>query len=304
MHWPEKVLIREVGPRDGLQNEAAFVPTAVKVQLLAALAGAGVKAIEATSFVHPRAVPQLRDAEAVMEGLDRLFMRGNDGVKSPAAPVISALTGNMRGLERAVRAGVKEVVAVVSASEAHNRANMHMSVEASLRQVREMGAAAAAGGVRLRGAVATAFGCPYQGDIAPGLVAGVVEGMLQAGVDEITLADTAGLGNPRQVYDLVTLLASCYPRVTWALHFHDNRGLALANCVTGLQAGVRILEGSVAGLGGCPFIPGAAGNAATEDLVYMLHRMGIDTGIDLDALAGCAGLLEEHLGRKICRNRV
>lgn len=299
MRWPEKVLIREVGPRDGLQNESAFIPTAVKIELIAGLAGAGVKAIEATSFVHPRAVPQLGDAEAVVEGVARLFKQ--NGAEAPSPPVISALIGNMRGLERAVRAGVKEVVAVVSASEAHNRANMNMTVRESLQQVREMGAAATAAGVRLRGAVATAFGCPYQGDITPGRVANVVEGMLQAGVDEITLADTAGLGDPRRVYELVVFLAARYPRTVWALHFHDNRGLALANCVTGLQAGVRILESSVAGLGGCPFIPEAAGNVATERLVYMLHRMGVDTGINADALAGCAFRLEEHLGRKLCR---
>ncbi|MCL6558934.1 MAG: hydroxymethylglutaryl-CoA lyase [Firmicutes bacterium] len=289
MQWPERVLIREVGPRDGLQSEAEFVPTERKVEYVRALAQAGVTAIEATSFMHPKAVPQMSDAEGVMAGLNDIS----------AQIVISALVGNVTGMKRAVAAGVKEVVIVVSASEAHNRANLGKSVGESLAGLEEICFIASGAGVRLRGAVATAFGCPYEGDVGPGRVGAVVNGMKKAGIREVTLADTAGLGNPGQVHELITILAAGHPEVVWALHFHDTRGLALANIVMGLQAGVNRLESSTGGIGGCPFIPGAAGNVATEDLVYMLHRMGISTGIDEAGLLRCSRMLEETLGRPL-----
>lgn len=289
MHWPGKVLIREVGPRDGLQNEAKFVPTEFKIQLIKALANAGITAIEATSFVHPRAIPQLSDAEAVVKGLQDL----------PSRVVFSALVGNVRGVERALQAGIGEVVLVISASEAHNRANLNMSVNESISHVRQIGPLAHSEGIRARGAVATAFGCPYQGQINTLQVSKVIEGMLDTGIHEITLADTAGMGNPRQVYDLILELKQSFPHVDWALHFHDTRGLGLANIVMGLQAGVTVLESSVGGLGGCPFIPGATGNVATEDLVNMCQGMGIRTGIDLEGILQCTSLVEETLGRTL-----
>ncbi len=282
MHWPEKVTVREVGPRDGLQNIKEFVPTEKKVQLVRTLAAAGVAAIEAVSFVSPRAVPQMSDACEVLAALADL----------PGSVTLSALAGNIKGMERAVSSGIMEVVAVVSASEAHNRVNINMSVEQSLIGLKNISAMAASAGIRLRGAVATAFGCPYQGDIPEYQVKKVIEGMLAAGVEEITLADTAGMADPRQVYDLVREVSAGYPGVVWALHFHDTRGLGLANVLTGIQAGVTVLESSAGGLGGCPFIPGAAGNIATEDLVYMLHRMGIETGINLDDILGCGRMME------------
>ncbi|GBF33847.1 hydroxymethylglutaryl-CoA lyase [Desulfocucumis palustris] len=282
MHWPGKITVREVGPRDGLQNIREFVPTEKKVQMIRALAAAGVVAIEAVSFVSPRAVPQMSDAYEVLAALGDL----------PGNVTLSALAGNLKGMERAAGSGVREVVAVVSASETHNRANLNLPVERSLEVLKDIGAMAASAGIRLRGAVATAFGCPYQGEIPEYQVKKVVEGMLAAGMGEITLADTAGMADPRQVYELVRKLSAGYPGVAWALHFHDARGLGLANAVTGIQAGVTVLESSAGGLGGCPFIPGAAGNIATEDLVYMLHRMGMETGVDIDGILGCGRMLE------------
>lgn len=217
----------------------------------------------------------------------------------PEGLVLSALVGNVQGVQRAADAGVKEVVAVISASDAHNRANLNMSTAQSLRELRKLCALASETGIRVRGAVATAFGCPYQGIVGEDEIRIVVEGMLSEGVREITLADTAGLGNPRQVFHLCGSLTSSYPGVRWALHFHDTRGLGLANSVAGIQAGAVILESSVGGLGGCPFIPGAAGNVPTEDLVHMLHRMDIKTGIDLDKLLKCALILENFFNRKL-----
>lgn len=293
MLWPQKVTVREVGPRDGLQNLSTFIPTEAKIELVRTLAAAGVTAIEAASFVSPKAVPQMADAELVLAGLEDL----------PGQVMLSALVGNVRGMERAVKSRVPEVMVVVSASEAHNRANLNMSVSRSLAGLGEIFSLARTRGVRVRGAVATAFGCPYQGEISTDQCKKVIEGMLAAGINEITLADTAGLGNPRQVYSLVRELAGCYPRVVWALHFHDTRGMGLANAVMGIQAGVTILESSLGGLGGCPFIPGAAGNIATEDLVYMLHRMGIATGIKLEGILHCTrvmeGILEASLPARV-----
>ncbi|MBE3588765.1 MAG: hydroxymethylglutaryl-CoA lyase [Thermoanaerobacteraceae bacterium] len=297
MQWPEEILIREVGPRDGLQNEARLIPAEQKIVFIEKLVQAGLKAVEITSFVHPRAVPQLADAEEVAAGVRRFL----EGVRGSGARqvVISALVGNRRGVERALAAGVEQVVMVISASEEHSRANMNMTIAQSLEQLREIAALAAGGGLALRGAVAVAFGCPYRGKVPPEQVLRIVEAMLQAGIGEITLADTAGLANPRQVYELVAGLYRRYPGTAFALHLHDTRGLALANIVTGIQAGVKIVESSTGGLGGCPFIPGATGNVATGEVVYLLHEMGIKTGVDPEKLQECVRWLEEVLGRKL-----
>jgi hydroxymethylglutaryl-CoA lyase len=289
LQWPESILIREVGLRDGIQNESKYVPVELKIALIKTLARAGVTAIEATSFVHPRAVPQLADAGS-------LFKKMGD---IPDGLALSALVGNLKGVQRAAAAGVKEVVVVISASDAHNRANLNMSTAQSLRGLREICALAYETGITVRGAVATAFGCPYQERISEDEVRCVVEGMLGEKIGEITLADTAGMANPRQAFELCGSLAFNYPGVKWSLHFHDTRGLALANIIAGIQAGVNTLESSVGGLGGCPFIPGAAGNISTEKLVYMLNKMGIKTGIDLEELLKCTRLLENHFQRHL-----
>lgn len=289
MQWPKNILIREVSLRDGIQNESKYVPVELKIALINTLARAGVTAIEATSFVHPRAVPQLADAGTVLKRMGDL----------PDGLALSALVGNLKGVQRASAAGVKEVVVVISASDAHNRANLNMSTVQSLKGLKEICALAAETGIRVRGAVATVFGCPYQGCINENEVRGVVEGMLGEKIGEVTLADTAGMADPRLVFELCGSLALNYPGVKWALHFHDTRGLALANIIAGIQAGVNTLESSVGGLGGCPFIPGAAGNVSTEILVYMLNKMGIKTGVDLDGLLKCTRLLENHFERQL-----
>lgn len=288
MLWPEKVLIREVGPRDGLQSAPRVVPTAQKIAFIERLLLSGIKAIEVTSFVHPRAVPQMADAEAVVAGVRRLLL---GGLALEEKITLSALAGNLRGVERALAAGVDEVVMVVSATEEHNQANMHMSIGESLKQLREAVALASGTPLVVRGAVAVAFGCPYHGKVGFAEVARVVEAMLETGVREITLADTAGLANPWQVYELVSGLARLFPEAGYALHLHNARGLTLANLVTGLQAGIRVVESAAGGLGGCPFIPGAPGNVATEEVVDMLAQMGIETGVDGKRLRECVGWL-------------
>ncbi|WP_051273421.1 hydroxymethylglutaryl-CoA lyase [Desulfotruncus alcoholivorax] len=279
MRWPDKILIREVGPRDGLQNEKAILSTDKKIALINDLIEAGVVAIEATSFVHPGTVPQLGDAEKLLEGL----------TEPGPEVIISALVGNVRGMERALamtHTHLREVVVVVSASEAHNRANLNRSIDESMEGLDKI-CRMAAGEINVRGAVATAFGCPYQGKIRFDEVNRVVDGMLNAGIREITLADTAGMGNPRQVYELVTELKGNHPGVTWSLHLHDTRRMGMANTVMGILAGISVLESSVGGLGGCPFIPGATGNIATGETIKLLHEMGIDTGIDLERINRC-----------------
>lgn len=289
MFWPEKVLLREVGPRDGLQNIKELFPTEKKIKLIKNLARAGIKAIEATSFVHPQAIPQLSDAERVLDGLGDIWSQ----------VTLSALVGNVKGMQRAIRTPIREVVVVVSASEAHNRANLKLPVSRSLDLLKEISTLARNSGIALRGAVGTAFGCYYQGPISLREIRRVVDGMLAADTREITLADTAGLATPRQVYNLVTELKELYPEVTWALHVHDRYGLGLANCVAGLAAGVSALEGSVRGLGGCPFIPDAAGNVATENLVYMLQQASVHTGIKMTELCSCSHWLRAELQEKV-----
>lgn len=286
-----KVLIREVGPRDGLQNEKVTLPAEIKTELVRRLVGAGITAVEVTSFVSPRTVPQLADAEAVLEGL---------GDPGPGV-VFSALVGNAAGVRRALglmQPALREMVVVVSASEAHNRANLKRSVDESLRGLDEI-CRLAEGRFKIRGAVGTAFGCPTRGSIGPGEVFRVMDGMLAAGMHEITLADTAGMGEPDQVYELVRKTGERYPGVTLALHLHNTRGRGLVNARAGLEAGVTILESSVGGLGGCPFLPGAAGNVATGELVHMLRQMGVDTGVDPSRLRQCVMFLQKVLGRRL-----
>ena len=285
---PQKVLIREVGPRDGLQNEAGFVSTKTKVQLIKALVNTGLKAVEITSFVRPDAVPQFKDAEELCAQLEL-----------DRETVFSALVGNAKGVERALKIKMPELVCVISASEAHNKYNLKMTVNQSLQQLKEIASLTKGLKLVLRGAVATAFGCPYQGTIGYGEIERIIDGMLEAGMKQLTLADTAGLANPKQVYTVVQHVKQKYPGVDLGLHFHDTRGMAMANVLAGLEAGIEIFEGSISGAGGCPFISGAAGNIATEDMIYMLHRMGIFTGIDLDSLVQSARFLEEILGHHL-----
>ena len=282
-----RVRVTEVGTRDGFQSEERFIDTAVKAEVIDALIAAGVRHIEATSFVSPRAVPQLADAHEMLS----LLTRRKDAS-------IAALAPNARGAERALGAGVDEIVCFVSASETHNRANLNASIDESLANVDEV-AAIVRGKVHVRGAVACAFGCPFEGEVPVQAAMRVVDHYAKLGVDALTLGDTTGMATPPTVARLVQAVAERYPSLPIALHFHNTRGVGLANVMTGLDLGVREYESSIGGLGGCPFAPGATGNICTEDLVYLLEESGFDTGIDLDALIGVARRVESVIGRQL-----
>ncbi|HTL83972.1 MAG TPA: hydroxymethylglutaryl-CoA lyase [Acidimicrobiia bacterium] len=286
--WPARVEVREVGPRDGLQNEAP-VPVDARVRLIDALSGTGLTRIEAASFVSAQAIPPMAGSEEVMAAIDR-----KGGV------VYSALVPNPKGAERAVAADADEIELVVSASETHNQRNVKRSVAESLIASREVVEIAHAAGIDAEAIVSTAFGCPYEGDVAPERVAQLAGHLLDAGADRLSFGDTTGMATPRRVDDLLDALERAgisSDRV--GLHFHNTRGTALANVVRALERGVTRFDASVGGLGGCPYAPGASGNAVTEDLVHMLHDMDIETGIDLDALVKCAALAQDIVGREL-----
>jgi hydroxymethylglutaryl-CoA lyase len=288
MHLPDRVTICEVGPRDGLQNEARNVPTPDKVRLIEALAATGMRRMEATSFVSPKWVPNMADAEAVLAGVGR-----RTGVS------YAALVPNLKGLERALTAKPDEAVIFLSASEAHSRRNINKSIAEALEVYREVTAAAKTAGLRVKAALSTCFGCPYEVDVDPAVVSRITAELLAMGADEVGISDTTGMANPRQVHALISELAGRFPLERLSLHFHDTRGMGLANVVAGLQAGVTVFDGSIGGLGGCPYAKGAAGNVATEDMVHLLHEMGVDTGIDLLALLECARLAQGLVGRSL-----
>lgn len=284
---PAQVRVVEVGPRDGLQNEARAVPTEEKIRFIHLLAASGLSVVEATSFVSPRLVPQLADAEAVMRGLER-----RPGVRYPA------LVPNRRGLERALAVGAQEIAVVTSASETFNQRNLGRSIGESLAEMARLVPEAHLAGLWVRAYVSTAFACPYEGPVAPSAVLPVVERLREIGVAEISLGDTIGVATPRQVAELLeALLGAGVPRAQLGLHLHDTRGTALANVLAGLEYGISIFDSSAGGLGGCPFAPGASGNLATEDLCYMLQGMGISTGVDAEAVAAAARLICAQLGR-------
>jgi hydroxymethylglutaryl-CoA lyase len=277
MNLPKSVTIVEVGPRDGLQNEANFVPTEQKIELINRLSETGLRRIEITSFVHPKAIPQLRDSEEVVRRIQR----------KPSI-IYSTLVPNEKGLERALASGVEEIAFFVSASETHNQKNVKMSISESLRGFRNIAEKALSNGMRMRGYVVTAFGCPYEGRVKPEKVEFIVDEYKALGIHEIALGDTTGMANPVQVGRVVGRISPRLKKTGLAFHFHDTRGAALANILAALQEGVTVFDGSIGGLGGCPYAPGASGNVATEDLVNMLEEMGIETGIDLQKLIGCA----------------
>jgi hydroxymethylglutaryl-CoA lyase len=286
--WPGTVEIREVGPRDGLQNEAP-VPVAQRVRLVDALSRTGLRRIEAASFVSPTAVPPMAGAEDVMAAIDR----------HPGVAYV-ALVPNVKGAQRAIDARADEIEVVVSASETHNRKNVRRSVAESLDGARELVALAHDAGVAAEAIVSTAFGCPYEGDVAPERVASVARTLADHGADRLSFGDTTGMATPRRVDAVLDALDGVgIDPASVGLHFHDTRGTALANVVAGLERGVTRFDASVGGLGGCPYAPGASGNAVTEDLVHMLHDMDVDTGVDLDELLDCARLAQEIVGREL-----
>lgn len=284
---PSSVSIREVGPRDGLQNEDP-VPTEAKVELLAALGRTGVRRIEAVSFVHPKAIPQMADADEVWARAEKV-----DGVR------YSALVPNSRGAQRALAAGFTEIEVVVSASDTHNRRNVNRSTAESLDDIAGLIDELHRNGATAEVIISTSFGCPYEGDIAPQRVADIVDRVVADGADRVSFGDTTGMATPRRVREVVGLVRERHPDLPLLLHFHNTRGTALANLLTALELGITEYDASVGGLGGCPYAPGASGNVATEEVVHMLHDMGIDTGIDLDALLEAAALAERIVGREL-----
>ena len=285
---PDRVTVYEVGLRDGLQNEAAFVATSQKLKLAEMLVEAGLRRIELTSFVSPRWIPQLADHATV----------ASEAVRHPDVRY-SALVPNMRGLEGALAAGLGEIAVFLSATEAHSKKNINKSVDEALRVLTEVIHAAKAEDLTVRGYVSTVFGCPYEGDVDPAQPHRLVHALFAAGVDEISLGDTIGVANPRQVRSFMARIKDDVPIDRIALHMHDTRGTALANVLAGLDAGVRIFDAAFGGLGGCPYAPGASGNLATEDLVYMLEGMGFETGIDLERLVATSQHVADLVSRTL-----
>lgn len=288
MSRPTSVQVTEVGTRDGFQAEAEFVPTATKVKLINELIAAGIPRIEFSSFVSPRAIPQLSDAVDVLSGIDR--SRGT---------ILAALVPNPRGAARAAEAGVDQMVVFISASESHNQKNVNRSIDASLDGLEEMVRIAAIDGIDMHGAIPTSFGCPFEGDVPLDNLGKVVARYRDVGINSIGLGDTTGMATPTLVTDTCRYLQDRFPDIHIVLHFHNTRGIGLCNVMAGLDEGINAYESSFGGLGGCPFAPGATGNICTEDLVFLLHEMGIDTGVDIRALCSIARDVEDVIGRQL-----
>ena len=287
-HLPERATVYEVGPRDGLQNEKETLSLKVRAEFIDGLSEAGLSAIEVGSFVSPKAVPQLADTEELYRRI-----RPVSGVRYPA------LVPNLKGLERALAVGVREIAVFTAASETFNHKNINAGVDESIERFRPVVARAKAEKIRVRGYVSTVFGCPYEGDVAPEAVREVVHKLLDLAVDEISLGDTIGVATPADVYDVIeTLYESGVTRGVLALHFHDTRGTALANVLAGLQCGVTTFDASAGGLGGCPYAPGASGNLATEDLLYLLEGLGIQTGVTLARVVEASRKVSGSLGHR------
>jgi hydroxymethylglutaryl-CoA lyase len=284
---PTKVRIVEVGPRDGLQNEPKTVPAAVKIELVERLADAGLPAIEAGAFVSPKWVPQMADSAEVLKGIRR-----RPGVSYPV------LVPNMKGLEAALGARVDEIAVFGAASETFSQKNINCSIAESLARFEPVAEAAAAKGIRVRGYISCAAGCPYEGEVRPAVVAEVAERLLAMGCYEISLGDTIGVGTPGRIQAMVGAVAARVPLERLAVHLHDTYGQALANIFAALELGVATVDSSVAGLGGCPYAKGASGNVATEDVVYMLDGLGIETGVSLEKVFRAGAFICGHLGRE------
>mgnify|MGYP002635299418 FL=1 len=283
---PEKVTIVEVGPRDGLQNEQAIVPLDVKLALIDELADAGLSVIEATSFVSPKWIPQMADAVLLMQGLNQ-----REKVRYPV------LTPNIQGFEAAIRAGATEVAIFAAATESFSQKNINCSIDESMNRFEAIMARAKELNVPVRGYVSCVMGCPYEGVVSPHAVADVASRLFEMGCYEISLGDTIGVGTPKIAHQLIETVTAKIPVENLAAHFHDTYGQALANILTVLELGVNTIDSAISGLGGCPYAKGASGNVATEDVVYMLDGMGIDTGINLSKLIGAGKMISSHLGQ-------
>jgi len=288
MRLPERVTICEVGTRDGFQIEPDFIPTEQKIEVVNLLSAAGLPRIEVTSFVHPKAVPQLRDAEEVMARITR-----RPGTR------YAALVPNEKGAVRAIDAGVDAIHTVLSASESHNLANVNMTIAESLDRLGAVLRVASAAKVHVGCGISTSFGCPFEGDVPLSQLERVVARLVDTGARAVGLADTTGMANPRQVGRVLEHLIPRFPGVQWTLHTHDTRAMAIPNILAAMEHGVTNFDASIGGLGGCPFAPRATGNIATEDLVYLLEGDGVSTGVDLDALVAISQWLEQLLGRQL-----
>jgi hydroxymethylglutaryl-CoA lyase len=288
---PADVSVYEVSPRDGLQNERATVPLRGKLRLIEALLAAGLRRVEITSFVSPKWIPQLADGDEVAENA-----KAPPGV---TGVTLSALCPNPKGLERARAAGMTEIAVFISASETHNKKNVNKTIAETLAAFEETVAPARAAGMRVRSYVSTVWGCPYEGEVDPKRALAIAKKLLEMGVYQVSISDTIGVGTPRQTGRILEMMLAEIPPEKLAMHMHDTRGTALSNVLVGLEMGVRDFDASVGGMGGCPYAPGAAGNLATEDLVYMLHGMGVGTGIDLDRLWEAGKVAESIVGRPL-----
>src|SRR5712691_1311780 len=288
MKLPARVTICEVGTRDGFQIEPEFIPTEEKVEVVNLLAEAGVPRIEVTSFVHPKVVPQLRDAEEVIARIHR-----RPGTR------YAALVPNDKGAVRAADAGVDAIHTVLSASESHNLANVNMTIAESIEKLRAVMQVAERARVPVACGISTSFGCPFEGDVPLDRLERVVRGLVDAGARAIGLADTTGVANPRQVGRVLEHLTARFPGIEWTLHTHDTRAMAIPNILAALERGVTNFDSSIGGLGGCPFAPGASGNVCSEDLVHCLHAMGVETGIDLERLIAVSKRVQEIVGRAL-----
>jgi isopropylmalate/homocitrate/citramalate synthase len=285
---PRRVTVVEVGPRDGLQNEAVAVSTADKIELVNRLTEAGLPVIEVSAFVSPKWVPQMADAAQVFAGISRR-----------AGTRYSALVPNLAGLDRALAAGVSEIAIFASSTETFSRKNINQSIDESLANYRQVCERAFAAGLRVRGYLSTAFGCPFEGEVEPAQVALMAERIADLGVYEVSVSDTIGIAHPGQVPRVLNAVLARVPVERVALHFHDTRGAALANVHAALPFGIATFDASAGGLGGCPYAPGAAGNLATDDLIYMLDGMGIETGVSLTALSRASAFIESKLDHRL-----
>jgi len=287
MIWPDNVTICEVGLRDGLQNEKKILALEEKLELLDLVVDSGIKIIEIGSFVHPKAVPQMANTGELLKSMKRV-----EGVE------YRALVPNLKGLERAFDGGLNKAKLTVSVSETHCMVNFNQSPLEMMKGFEPCVEFAAKNNIELSGALSSAWGCAFEGKIPVEQIEKIVKAFLELGITELSLSDATGMANPRQVYEVGTYMTQNYPQVKWVLHLHNTRGMAMANVVAGLQAGFRMFDGAFAGLGGCPFIPGAAGNISTEDVVHMLHEMGVQTGIDLEKAIATARRAEAIVGHE------
>ncbi|WP_028390764.1 hydroxymethylglutaryl-CoA lyase [Bacillus cihuensis] len=293
MNWPKSVTIKEVGPRDGLQNEKQILSTADKIEWINQLSFTGLTYLEVTSFVHPKWIPQLADAVEVARNIK----------KNPLV-TYAALVPNMKGLEKAIACSVDEVSVFISASETHNKQNINKTISETFPVLQEVIAEAIAEGKTVRGYISTVFGCPYEGEVDYNQVLNICEKLFTMGISEISLGDTIGVASPRQVENFLIQALKLYQPQSLAMHFHDTRGMALANIVKALDYGITTFDSSLGGLGGCPYAPGASGNVATDDLVYMFDKMLIHTGVNQEALVDSALFVQEKLNKTLPSHRM